>query len=252
VKLDKSEALHFTEYVEASNLDSKALINKYPNATYIESHETDTQCFALPLERGSKIDLVVTFRGTEPKLKDWITDIDAFKVVYPYNNFNSKIKVHRGMIKAYKSVRDIIHAVVKPLQERIGVIYVIGHSLGGSLAVLCAVDLQYNFNSVCGPIVCYTYGAPKVGNKAFVTSYNERVKETYRIYLRTDLVPNLPPDWIEKLFGVAYEHSGIPCPIGPWNPIVGIVDMIRRKYTQRFIADVTNHHLSLYKKYLSN
>ena len=38
-----------------------------------------------------------------------------------------------------------------------------GHSLGGALAVLCALDLQ----DIYGNINLYTFGCPRVGNAAF-------------------------------------------------------------------------------------
>lgn len=52
-------------------------------------------------------------------------------------------------------------------------IYVTGHSLGGSIAVLTAAELSvdddYNVATV------YTYGKPRVGNKKFASWFNQRL-----------------------------------------------------------------------------
>lgn len=51
-----------------------------------------------------------------------------------------------------------------------------GHSLGGALATLAAIDIQTA--SKCRDqmdISCYTFGAPRTGNHAFAWDFNEKV-----------------------------------------------------------------------------
>lgn len=48
-------------------------------------------------------------------------------------------------------------------------ITVTGHSLGGALAVFCALDLE----QIYGNINLYTFGCPRVGNTAFA-KYQEK------------------------------------------------------------------------------
>ena len=71
--------------------------------------------------------------------------------------------------------------------------------LGGALAALCALDVQYNFPEK--DVSCYTYGSPKVGNSDFRQSYDKRVPKTYRFVNSADTVPSLPPG--------RYEHVGV-------------------------------------------
>ena len=107
------------------------------------------------------------------------------------------MKIHRGFMAAYLGVREAIHHYVNnssATQYRI-----VGHSLGGALAKLCAVDLQYNFASNTGILAdsnihveAYTFGAPRAGNKAFVASYNARVPKTWRVVNGWDAVSGLP------------------------------------------------------------
>ena len=89
-------------------------------------------------------------------------------------------------------MRSHIHDIVKPSNIKHWV--VTGHSLGGALANLCAVDLQYNFSPDVS-VEVYTFGAPRVGNKAFVDSYNRRVPNTWRFVNGNDVVCGLPRRW---------------------------------------------------------
>ena len=73
-------------------------------------------------------------------------------------------------------------------------VIVTGHSLGGALATLCAVDVQYNFSSKAALSV-YTFGAPRVGNHGFRESFNRRVPASDRFFYGMDLVPALPRPW---------------------------------------------------------
>ena len=62
-------------------------------------------------------------------------------------------------------------------------ILVTGHSLGGALATLAAYDISRAMEWVSKPtkVICYTFGAPRVGNHAFAHTYNKMVSETWNI-----------------------------------------------------------------------
>lgn len=243
--LIKKEGLRWLNFIEYTKYDKEELSRELPSATFIESKKTDTQAFAIIVNSI----LVIVFRGTEQKLQDWATDLNGFHQVYPYANTNSKITVHQGVLKAYHSIRDQIHEIVKNSYERITTINCVGHSLGGGLATLCAVDMQYNF--ITRNVKCYTYGALKVGNKAFVESYNRRLPDTYRFYIIRDVVPNLPPYWIELKTKGGYYHVSKGISLGPNNPFFGLFEFFKKWTSQRILADVTNHALSLYRKELT-
>ncbi len=173
----------------------------------ISQGSTDTQCAIL--SDGSGITIV--FRGSESKF-DWETDFDTpqeraqfdqqvikgeivtdQQKVYPYaGESSSNALMHRGFVRAYFSVRDQIHDYIK--NHDVSSVTATGHSLGGALATLCAVDIQYNFASKVS-IEAYTYGAPKVGNDGFCTSYNKRVPNSYRFVHGMDIVPEVPRWW---------------------------------------------------------
>ena len=149
--------------------------------------------------------LWITFRGTSSCI-DWKTDFHFFKKIIPYNNNSSKIRVHEGFINAYKSphVRDKIHRYVT---AEISKIKIEGHSYGAALSILCAVDLQYNFPD--RDIEVIVFGCPRVGNRAFQKSYDQRVFKTIRVENGNDLVTKIPFAWM------GYRHVGTRLHIGP-------------------------------------
>ncbi|RPF48863.1 lipase (class 3) [Hydrogenoanaerobacterium saccharovorans] len=188
--------------MELSALAYNSEHTELPNqqTVVIDDHATDIQCYVYI----KKPHLTISFRGTDSK-KDWLTDFTFWKKIIPYGNTNSKIKVHTGFINAYKStgIRNEIH---KLIPSDIHYIRVTGHSYGAALAVLCAVDLQYNFPSKDYEV--FLYGCPRVGNNAFKKSYNKRVFKTLRIENGNDIVTKIP------FATLGYRHVGIKLHIG--------------------------------------
>ncbi|KAK9083050.1 hypothetical protein Scep_029521 [Stephania cephalantha] len=88
-------------------------------------------------------------------------------------------------------------------------IYVTGHSLGGALATLLALELSSSLMARHGAIfvTMYNFGSPRVGNKRFVEIYNkiyelnttfscycykQKVKDSWRIVNHRDIIPTVP------------------------------------------------------------
>ena len=92
-----------------------------------------------------------------------------------------KAFVHRGFQLQYVSLRDELRQTVSEYLENVNPseILITGHSLGGALANLCAIDLTFNkinFESDdIKPIKVITFGAPKVGNFEFRKIMDENV-----------------------------------------------------------------------------
>ena len=110
------------------------------------------------------------------------------------------LSVHSGFLEAYQSVREAMFQAAKDSPHKL--VVCTGHSLGASLATLCALDIRCNLNKT---VCCYTYGSPKVGNPEFVKFYNQQIPETHRYVNGADLVPTIPPD---VPFLMDYEHVG--------------------------------------------
>lgn len=170
----------------------------FKTALYSYDPPTDTAVFVGYNEILKE--LIVSFRGTQPyNLKDWLVDLDAFKLDYPIFNITGAM-VHKGFYNAYSKHNEAVVASLLGLMvEYPGfTVYLTGHSLGASLALLLAMDLYYNKASEvfknATDIRMVTFGSPRTGNKEFADAFS-RIKDTVQLYRVThanDVVPHLP------------------------------------------------------------
>ena len=56
-----------------------------------------------------------------------------------------------------------------------------GHSLGGAMATLAAFEIHGACPADKATVSCYTFGAPRTGNRAFAREYNAAVPDTWSI-----------------------------------------------------------------------
>lgn len=152
---------------------------------------TDTQAALLLVPATGT--LYIVFRGSNQPI-DWINNFQLRQQIYPYGDGNSEVKFHRGFMAAYFAVRSAVLSACEAVEVR--QIISTGHSLGGALAVIAGLDIQYNITSRDqSQISVYTYGAPRVGNEAMVDSYNRRVPDSSRFVYGWDVVTRVPRLW---------------------------------------------------------
>ncbi|XXG61805.1 hypothetical protein AAC387_Pa05g0323 [Persea americana] len=184
--------------------------SEFEKICFLDNISTDTQALLqVALWRDSlQKRLVVAFRGTEQvKWKDLRTDLMLAPAgLNPERiggDFKEEVQVHSGFLSAYDSVRNRIMSLIK---LSIGFvedggddmpkwhIYVTGHSLGGALATLLALELSSSQMAKYGAIsvTMYNFGSPRVGNKRFAELYNEKVKDSWRIVNHRDIIPTVP------------------------------------------------------------
>ncbi len=197
--MDKKHIVKMLEYCGMSYTDCQPE-DSDEKLIFINDKKTDVQCFLRIKNRT----LIIAFRGSDSK-KDWKADFKFWGTMIPYNNFSHKIRVHSGFISTYKcqNVRGKIH---KFINEDIKKIFVTGHSYGAALALLCAIDLKYNFPDKNYEVV--VFGCPRVGNNAFKKFYNLRLFKTIRVENRRDIVPKVP------FVFLGYRHVGAKIKIG--------------------------------------
>ena len=140
--------------------------------------------------------MVVSIRGTDG-IWEWIHDADFASLPCPF--LNGAGKTDDGFTTLYKSLRmgtdpsstclvDAINALQS--HRPVGALTICGHSLGGALATLLALDVASN-TSFTNPET-FTYASPRTGDPLFVSTYNQVVPNTSRIAHRVDIVPTLP------------------------------------------------------------
>lgn len=141
--------------------------------------------------------VVIALRGTR-HLFDVISGSQYKQIPFPY--VPNSGRTHKGLTNMYTSVlRTPIFDSLKDLNPSKKLV-IAGHSIGGSLATLCTLDVSIN-GKFEQPIL-YTFGSPKIGNSDFVESFNNRITHSINIANRGDLVPLLP--FSKK--GNTYKH----------------------------------------------
>jgi predicted lipase len=157
-------------------------------------------------------DVVIAIRGTEGTL-EWIHDAEFLQVPCPF--LSGAGHTDDGFTAMYESLRTgaapnsptVVSALAKlPFPRPVSSVTICGHSLGGSLATLLALDVAAN-TAFTNPAV-YTYGSPRTGDSLFASTFDQVVKNSFRIANRVDIVPTLPPP-------VDYEHVLNPEELNP-------------------------------------
>lgn len=166
--------------------------------------------------------VIIAFRGTST-VSDALDDI-KFKLV-PYGN---DMKVHRGFLLQFKDSWKAIETFLD--SHAYTDVCFVGHSLGGALACLAALETARQF--ALQPSVV-TFGSPKIGNAKFALYFNSLVPNHTRYVNGNDAVTYSP--WF------FFHHCGNEVCIGTKQ-----VD-----WRSRVLGRVSDHHLANYKKNLS-
>jgi hypothetical protein len=126
----------------------------------------------------------LVFRGTST-LTDFLTDIAVRMDRFDRGRVHEGFK--RGIDAAWPEV-------VKALPST-GRLFFAGHSLGAALATLAASRKR--------PAALYTFGSPRVGNRAFTASVD--ASHTFRVVDHYDVVARVP---LPLLLFFGYRHVG--------------------------------------------
>lgn len=187
-------------------------------------------------------DVAVALRGTEGIL-EWIHDADFLQVPCPF--LAGAGHTEEGFTLMYESLRTgtapdsptVVAALAKlPFPQPVNSVAICGHSLGGALATLLALDVAVN-TAYKTPAV-YTFGSPRTGDSLFAGTYDQVVTNSYRIANRLDIVPALPPP-------IDYEHVLNPYELNPVQ-LVPLPPRVLVKYTV-----ACEHSLATYLHLLS-
>ena len=133
------------------------------------------------LARGSGV-MIVSFGGTDPLvLANWITD---FRIA------RNAAGAHVGFVEALDIMWDEIAAALR--KQPAAPLLFTGHSLGASLALLCAGRALEQLG--LEPAAVYGFGMPRSGDAGFAARLNAAFgARLYRLAHGEDVVPSLPP-----------------------------------------------------------
>ncbi|KAL5215430.1 hypothetical protein ABZP36_006831 [Zizania latifolia] len=204
----------------ATSLGRNSFIKSdFEKICFLDNVSTDTQVAIW--RDSSRRRLVIAFRGTEQsRWKDLRTDLMLVPAgLNPErlgDDFKQEVQVHSGFLSAYDSVRNRIIALIKYAigyldeedEENIPKwhVYVTGHSLGGALATLLALELSSSQIAKSGVIfvTMYNFGSPRVGNRRFAEVYNAKVKDSWRVVNHRDIIPTVP-----RLMGYCHVEAPV-------------------------------------------
>ena len=151
----------------------------------------------------SSVNNIIVFRGTQEPA-EWIANLDAQQIAYPSKNPQAG-KIHQGFNDLYSNgVKKVVKQEIPRLNPSIPC-YITGHSLGGAIAVLAALDLALNFSNLRAQIQMYNYAPPRVGNPTFAKFYSDLVPNSYRVVNQADSTWLLPPTQLKDSI---YLHVG--------------------------------------------
>jgi hypothetical protein len=161
--------------------------NKFSNFNLIETfwdHQTSTFCY---FGRLNNKEHVLVFEGSQDE-KDLFIDLKFVKLV-PYKQY-PEAKVHTGFWNAYISIRDEVHTLIS--SHDVENLFISGHSLGGALATLAALDIVEE--DLVTNVSMVSLGAPRVGNKEYAILFSNLMisNSYYRLTHALDPVVHLP------------------------------------------------------------
>ena len=173
----------------------------------------------LILQAAGAGDVVIAIRGTEG-IQEWVHDAEFLLVTCPF--LPGAGHSEDGFTAVYMSMTTTLDPKCPRVTQALSgfnfprpvtSVTICGHSLGGALATLLALDVAAN--TAFKNLVVYTYASPRTGGPQFAATYNQVVPNTNRIAGRLDLVPKLPlPPLYDHVLGL-YEVNSIQLGIPP-------------------------------------
>lgn len=164
------------------------------DAEFIHDSHTGTLSGVTTFENSG--DVYVFFAGST-SWTDWIrVNADVKLDTIPSSwGLSPKAKIHRGFLRGYAAVRTKLWSTLQDMILRTGGskrIVVCGHSLGGALATVAAVDIANRLDPQdAAKIACVTFGAPQVGDGLFVEAFDDIVPLSLRVAAVYDPVPKV-------------------------------------------------------------
>mgnify|MGYP003133907018 CR=1 FL=1 len=139
---------------------------------------------------------VVVFRGTNfTEVPDWYKNLTVTFETTEQGRF------HKGFSEAYRSVQQEVRQFI--WEERPATLWITGHSLGGAMAVACAVDVKLNSKL---PATLVTFGQPRFADEQGARWIDEQYDGRYARFVHgVDIVPSVP-FYVPWVF--PYAHAG--------------------------------------------
>jgi len=201
--------------------DCQALQGQVSLVYYIQQEADLGDSLAFSMYRDDSNSMFVTaFRGTNTNWQLFVEGAEGDDVEYStydisdatvdsyfYNRYNTYLR------------QEFLNQLSSAVSNYPGYTFAFtGHSLGGALTTIAALDAILGGYLSASQTILYNYGSPRVGNFAFAQAVVQNVPVIYRVVHWNDLVPHVPlclkatagviGDCIEDIGGLEYDNSG--------------------------------------------
>lgn len=137
-------------------------------------------------------------------MTNWLYNFDVTKTTFDKCD---KCSIHTGFHKTYTDIKEQLFTKLESVIHKYpkAPIVITGHSLGGAVATVAAIDIQHYLNDKGHHNIIkevHTFGSPRVGNVAFADYYNKLIPQTVRVVHNKDIVPHAPPSFL------GFSHVG--------------------------------------------
>ncbi|KAJ1969969.1 hypothetical protein IWQ62_000280 [Dispira parvispora] len=196
----ESNLVVFAEYaaaayhnVEGWNCNACTKTNRTENTTVIKQFSQmypSSNGYLAVNDRLKRI--ILGFRGSRSVLS-YVSDLKIKMTQWPPSQPESY--VHSGFLDVYLASFEHFHTLVEEelIRRPDYTLAITGHSLGGAVSVLAAIDLALKHPELTGRVELYTYGQPRVGNRYMALLFDSLpLASAFRVTNMQDVVPRLP------------------------------------------------------------
>lgn len=193
------EALRYVNYAMASYTDNLQhlqhwqcgqncqLIPQFELTDIITDKYTETLVY-LGINRKYG-EIIIAYRGTHNINNIW-EDLKILKTNQAFAGIKGAYTA-TGFYGCYIATKSAVITAVNKLKSTNSQyrIKIIGHSLGGAVATIAALDMKYSLGI---SVECYSLGSPRVGNDGFVFAFESANIPQWRLTHSDDPIPHLP------------------------------------------------------------
>ena len=219
------------EFIKTSSALSNSIYD-VDSEHLVEDPSTDAQARIHVREEAT----YVVFRGSESRT-DWVMNI-MFRFMFEEILPESDARAHSGFVYQWHGVRDEITKLLEDHELRKPLV-VCGHSLGGAVATVAALELRA-MGYTC---VLVTYGSPRALNWTAQDMFDKSTIPAYRVTNGADVVTMVP------IFMLHHVGKRIECNAKSWWYLVSIRDHSMDAYAAWGADLVNTRDLDIATKY---